>query len=379
MLDAGILDETKNKPLNTIALFAVPKADPNNPRMIMDFEKFTKLTNALCFKLPNINKLVRTATKTDKLIKLDLTNLFILIPLHAKTKSMFGIKCQNKYFNIVKLPQGLSKSPYIMQRVMEGILLSLLKNIPVKFLVYLDDIVLMGGEEDLERGKTVLLASSFLFNLPKCDLVPSRIITYLGVKIDLDHETFALTKNFVSKVVMEMIRVTKFRITKRYKQCLAGLLNFAIPILRLPFQFVHLAFHHHNKLYKFVNFVHPYDMSYKTFVNNPPIYTDAAPLQIGIISPHENKLVAYKIICNLPILESEYAAIWIAHAIRPHAVICTENMACLHLFRKGRFPPAWRQNYKLTKLMLETFYKPLIVYINTKKNPADMLSRALLC
>ena len=33
-----------------------------------------------------------------------------------------------------------------------------------------------------------------------------------------------------------MIRVRNFKITKRYKQRLAGLLNFAIPILRLPFQ-----------------------------------------------------------------------------------------------------------------------------------------------
>ena len=85
-----------------------------------------------------------------------------------------------------------------------------------------------------------------------------------------------------------MIRVIKFRITKLYKQRLAGLLNFAIPILRLPFQFVHLAFHHHNKLYKFINFVHPYE----TFINSPPIYIDATPLEIGIISSYENKLLA---------------------------------------------------------------------------------------
>ena len=164
-----------------------------------------------------------------------------------------------------------------MQSVMEGILRSLLKNVSVKFLVYLDDIILMRREGDLERAKMVLFASSFLFNLPKCDLVPTWIIAYLGVKIDLNRETFALTKNFVSKVVREMIRVRKFRIPKRYKQRLAGLLNFAIPILRLPFQFVHLAFHHHNKLYKFVNFVHPYDMSYKTFVPLKKIW-GGAPL-----------------------------------------------------------------------------------------------------
>lgn len=92
-----------------------------------------------------------------------------------------------------------------MQRVMEGILRSLLKNIAVKFLVYLDDIVLMGAERDLEKAKTIFFASSFLCNLPKFDLVPTRIITYLGVKLDLNRETFTLTRSFVSKVVREMI------------------------------------------------------------------------------------------------------------------------------------------------------------------------------
>lgn len=36
MVRAGILEETKNKPKHTILMFAVPKSDPLNPRMILD-------------------------------------------------------------------------------------------------------------------------------------------------------------------------------------------------------------------------------------------------------------------------------------------------------------------------------------------------------
>ena len=43
---------------------------------------------------------------------------------------------------------------------------------------------------------------------------------------------------------------------------------------------------------------------------------------------------------------------------------------------KGRFPPKWRSNYKLTKFFIETFRKPIIIYVNTKKNPADLVSSA---
>ena len=225
-----------------------------------------------------------------------------------------------------------------MQRVISSIISTLLKNLQVRFLVYLDDILIMGFTLELEHAKLILLSSSFLFNLDKCVLTPTKIISYLGVNINLITETFSLSSTFVQKVTKEIIKVKKYYITKRYKQRLAGLLNFAIPILRLPFQFVHLALKHHRKLYKFVNFIHPYEMSYKTFVNNVPIYTDATPSQIGVLSPYDNLLSVFK--CNLPILEAEYLGIWIAHCLAPNAIILTDNLPCLSYFEKvASLPP----------------------------------------
>ena len=61
MVQAGILQPTKFKPKNLILLFPVPKVDPNNPRMIMDFKPFTKETKSTPFKRPNIQKLTKLA------------------------------------------------------------------------------------------------------------------------------------------------------------------------------------------------------------------------------------------------------------------------------------------------------------------------------
>ena len=206
MVEAGILQKTRHKPLNTIALFAVPKSDPRNPRMIMDFKPFTKLTNAPKFQLPNINKLILKSQPHDHMIKFDLINVFFHIPLDPKTSNLFGIKCQNNYYKITKLPQGLSVSPYIMQRVITSIIISLLSEINIRFLIYLDDILLLGPPSELEKAKLILLSSSFLFNLTKYVFVRRRIISYLGVNINLDKETLSLTKTFVPKVVTEMIK-----------------------------------------------------------------------------------------------------------------------------------------------------------------------------
>ena len=159
-----------------------------------------------------------------------------------------------------------------------------------------------------------------------------------------------------------------------YKQRIAGLLNFAAPIVHLPTQVVNLAFFHHRKLYKFINYIHPYFMSYKYYVNTLPVYSDATPTQIGILAPYEQKLEIFK--SNNKILENEYLGVFISHILRPYSPLITDNMAVLHLFRKGRLPPSWRANYKISKILIETFQKPLIFYIPSKRNPADILSRA---
>ena len=112
----------------------------------------------------------------------------------------------------------------------------------------------------------------------------------------------ALTKKFVHKLVKELIYAKNHYSTLRYKQRIAGLLNFAAPILHLPTQIVNLAFFHHRKFYKFVNFIHPYFMSYKTFVSTLPIYSDATPNQIGILAPYEQRLEIFK---SNNILENE--------------------------------------------------------------------------
>ena len=296
------------------------------------------------------------------MIKFDLTNGFFHINLHKKAQDLLGVKCQNKYYKIKKLPQGLSISPYLMQRVMQNILTTLLGGLPIKFLVYLDDILLMGSRAVLEQAKIILLASSFLFNMDKCSLIPSRTITYLGINIYLDLGAMALTKEFVNKIVKELIHLKNHWLTLRYKQRLAGLLNFAAPILFIyPRKLSNLAFIHHRKPFKFINFIHPYFMSYKTFVNTLPVYSDATPTQIGILAPYEQKFEIFKSKNN--ILENEYLGVSISHILRPYSRLITDNMAVLHLFRKGRLPPSWWSNYRISKILIETFHRPLVFYI----------------
>ena len=115
-------------------------------------------------------------------------------------------------------------------------------------------------------------------------------------------------------------------------------------------------------------------MSYKTFVSTLPVYSDATPNQIGILAPYEQKLDIFK--SNNNILENEYLGVFMSHILRPYSPLITDNMAVLHLFRKGRLPPSWRSHYRISKILIETFRRPLVFYISSKRNRADILSRA---
>lgn len=94
--------------------------------MILDFSAFTQHIQAPHFDLPNVNTLFKKASSKD-LIKLYLTNGFFHILLHPSAQTLMGVKCGNSYYKLKKLPQGLSTSPYLMQRTIKTTLLKDLK------------------------------------------------------------------------------------------------------------------------------------------------------------------------------------------------------------------------------------------------------------
>ena len=93
LLQSGVISEiplSDPKPKMLFRLFPVPKADPHNPRIIIDFKKLTKHLNPPSFKLPNVLKLIQSHRDSDFMIKLDLMNGFFHIPLHKSAMKKYG-------------------------------------------------------------------------------------------------------------------------------------------------------------------------------------------------------------------------------------------------------------------------------------------------
>ena len=113
----------------------------------------------------------------------------------------------------------------------------------------------------------------------------------------------------MTKITKELIKIRKYNLTKSHKQRIAGLLNFWIPILRLPYQSIQLVYHHYRKLLKYVNFIYYFPMYYQQFLNDLPVYKDTTAKENGIIG-----------VIGKPILENEYLGILISHIVRETSI-----------------------------------------------------------
>ena len=308
--------------------------------------------------------------------KLDLSNGFFHINLHASALKNVGIKCNNTYYKFKKLPQGLATSPYTMQRVMKSVLDALLTNINVKHIVYLDDILLIGSHEEVQKGINQIMMSDLLVNVSKSNVQPVKKGMYLGVEIDLGRSQFRMTDEFKSKLISEIHSIKHKNITLRYKQRIAGLINFARTIIGFPLEWVRMAFSHPHQLYKIDNIFHSRYIPFYPKVRRDLVHTDATPYQIAIYNITKGKKIIF--LRNSNILENEYDSILIAHAVFPNCIIFNDNLAAVYLFRKGRLPPSQRDSWRRTITLTKVYDRPFIYYVESAFNKADALSRAIL-
>ena len=111
------------------------------------------------------------------------------------------------------------------------------------------------------------------------------------------------------------------------------MINFARPILRLPLNLVGLCFHYPHKMYRFKDLFHHHQVPFYFTICRSFVFVDATPGYIGMWDHGGRRGHVFR--CQLPILEAEYAAAWLAHILYNGGVIFSDNQAVIHLFAKG--------------------------------------------
>lgn len=75
--------------------------------------------------------------------KLDLQDVYYMVPIHKKYRKYLKFSFDDKLFEFNCLPFGLNIAPYMFTKIMKPVI-SFLRNLEFMSVIYLDDLLLLG-------------------------------------------------------------------------------------------------------------------------------------------------------------------------------------------------------------------------------------------
>ena len=166
-------------------IFLVPKKN-GKLRLIIDLSKLNAFLNVQSFSMETAIKVRNAILLNDWTFSLDLTDAYLHVPIHVKSRKYLRFTLKGQIFQFRALPFGLATSPFVFTRLMLAIATFLRLRAIVLF-PYLDDwLVRNQCRHQLIKDKifTVNLISSLglLINYEKSDLVPSQNFVFIGME-----------------------------------------------------------------------------------------------------------------------------------------------------------------------------------------------------
>jgi hypothetical protein len=178
--------------------FMVPKKNPGEFRLVVDYKNLNKATSSEAWPIPNIrDTLERLGSKKCKYFAVfDLTSGYYQAPVHANARRFTSFSTPSGIYQWLRLPMGLKGAPSYFQRVMSTIVLSGI--VMYKCEIYLDDIIVFGRDEiefiqNLEEIFKRFEKFNVTLNPRKCILGVSEV-EYVGHKISSDGLHFTREK-----------------------------------------------------------------------------------------------------------------------------------------------------------------------------------------
>ena len=102
--------------------------------------------------------------------KLDLKDVFFMIPIHSSSRPALRFSVQNHLYQLTCLPFGLSCAPWVFTKTLKPAL-TLLRELGVTLVAYIDDILVMVETEEKSRDHTEGLLIQILLILSKYNVV----------------------------------------------------------------------------------------------------------------------------------------------------------------------------------------------------------------
>ena len=116
------------------------------------------------------------------MVKLDLKDAYLTIPVHPSHQKFLRFAWKGRVFQFNCLAFGLASAPRLFTKILKVVAAYLRKH-GMRLIIYLDDILIMnsskeGASADVKKAIDLLQQLGFLINFDKSILDPAQVMEY---------------------------------------------------------------------------------------------------------------------------------------------------------------------------------------------------------
>ncbi len=184
--------------------FIVPKKG-GGLRPILDLRVLNRALHKLPFKMLTHRRMIKCIQPQDWFAAIDLKDAYFHVSILPRHRPFLRFAFEDRAWQYRVLPFGLSLSPRVFTKVVEGALTPL-REVGVRILNYLDDwLILAQSREQLGDHRDLVLRHlsqlGLRVNWEKSKLSPVQRISFLGVELDSVSMTARLTEERAQAVL----------------------------------------------------------------------------------------------------------------------------------------------------------------------------------
>ena len=181
MLDQGVIQHSSSLWASPVVL--VKKKDESH-RFCVDYRQLNSVTKMDVFPLPRVDDTLDMLSQTQFFSTLDLAAGYWQVRMDRASQEKTAFNTHSGHYEFCVMPFGLCNGPATFQRLMESVLVGLLRKC---CMVYLDDVLIIGKNfaEHLTNMRKVFdrfRLANLKLKPTKCSLAGTEV-TYLGYMI----------------------------------------------------------------------------------------------------------------------------------------------------------------------------------------------------
>jgi len=187
-LQLGFVREESGPATVISPIFAIPKKEEGQWRVIVDLRYVNKSQKIQKFKHENFDTLGLVVRKGDFMTKGDIKHGFHHLEMTKESIRYLGFRDGTKYYSYVAMPMGSSSSPYVFYRMVKPAIQYIREKMKIRIVWYVDDFLVMGSskdeaEENMIRVTKLLRELGWHMNWKKSDFEAKQQQTFLGLVV----------------------------------------------------------------------------------------------------------------------------------------------------------------------------------------------------